>query len=193
VQVVRVNSPTRIDADVVTTAPGGIVYTQVLGAGGAVLATQSAAYEAAPGTYGVRACALQEARDAEDIPYTGIISLGAPGQTMGPASEISVAGVEATLRAVSGSGAIRTRSSLASFAVRVSPDGNVSFRYDDAAHRVHLRQSSNLSATVTGNMVRIIGVGLDLTFVDAARDSVTIKAGSYRARGTVVRGAVHIA
>jgi hypothetical protein len=98
VQPLYVAAPAALEADVATSAPGGQVFTELLGPGGEVLATGSRGAQAGTaGTYGVRVCWLQDPRDPDQISYVGNVNVGALSQVA--PSVGAVAGVSATLPA----------------------------------------------------------------------------------------------
>jgi hypothetical protein len=174
------------------------VVTQILAPRGEVVARNDTPsdggairYDAyAPGVYAVRVCPGQRTLDEHAISYTGTVTTSAaPPRVVG-----AVAGVQATLRrTATGSGTIRTRHGLATFSVRATNAGRVSLRYDDRVRNVHLR-ATDASALFGRKTVTIRGAGVTLRLVDRAgsRDTVSVRAGAYRATGTVVRGALRI-
>jgi hypothetical protein len=139
------------------------------------------------GSYVLRICPDQRARNGSTVTYSGTIMTT-------PTSIGAVAGVSATLRrSASGWGAIKTRDGLAWFWVRASNRGSIRLHFDDSARNLHVKAVANLTASFGPSSVKIRGLALTIVLVDnGARDTVTFEAPGYRASGTVVRGGVRL-
>jgi hypothetical protein len=186
VQTVDVATPSRVVVHVSATAAEngppatGAVYTQILNASGAVLASGPTEYNATgPGSYGVRVCTAANSENPAQLQYTGEISLLPPGMLVSTAL---------------GKAAIRgAHSTFVWFTLNVKK-GQVSVRVDDALHRVHLGASSGLKAVLAVNKATITGHGMTLVVSGhGVQQHVAFHSGGYSVSGRVVRGAITIA
>jgi hypothetical protein len=185
VKSLTVAAPSRIVVHVSATAAEdappqtGAVYTQILNASGAVLASGPTEYNATKaGTYGVRVCSAANSENPSQLQYSGDIAIMAPSTFV--SSAIGKAGV-------------RSHSTLVWLTVKAK-GGNVTMRVDDAKDKVHIGASTGLKATYGANSVSIAGKGLTLVVTGrGARQHIVFHSGGFGVSGTVARGEIALA
>jgi hypothetical protein len=187
VQPVTVTGPSRIVVHVSATAaengpPTTVegVYTQILNASGAVLASGPTSYEAAGGgTYGVRVCTAANSENPPQVQYSGDVSVVAPG---------------AVLSAVTGKAAVQgAKHTFVWFTVKAK-GGSATMRVDDALHKVHLASSTAHMTVLGPNRVQITGNGMTLRVIGrGVQQHVIFNSPKYNVSGRVVKGAITLA
>jgi hypothetical protein len=190
VHSITVSSSSRIQASFATSAVSGPTSVQIVDQNGTVVSRSGAYDTPSGGTYGVRVCYQRDPQDEVPISYEGVIQTGPPGVEIKTQAE-QVLGTSATvIHAVNGSGAIRTSSGLATFAVHTASDTGVTrVRFDDAKLRLHINATSGLHVAYGLNVVTITGKSLRIVLDSRGiRDRVTLQFHRVRAAGPVVRG-----
>jgi hypothetical protein len=203
-KAVPVSGASRIEVSLASTAQNNTnVLAEIVAPDGRVVAGggSGARYDTpGGGTYSVRVCALYESQNPPQLQYSGLLGTGPAGQPVltGPPQPQPQTGGGAVLGArtmigprVSGKGAIVTRAGLAWFTVATSRNATMTLRFVDPIHHVS-RLVTGLTATSSGNTVRIAGHGLILALHKGARERISFTSSRFKASGRVVRGGFRI-
>lgn len=194
---VTVSAASRIEVALSSSAQDNTnVLAEIVAPDGRTVAAGSSAKYDTPGggTYSIHVCATYEEQNPPQIQYSGLIGTGPAGQPVltGPAQPQpatgGVLGAQATISpTVSGKAAIRTPVGLAWFTVTTGENAKVTLRYLNPL-RHSTRLVRGLTATSSGNTVRITGHGLVLVLRKGATQRVSFRSSSFSASGKVVRG-----
>jgi hypothetical protein len=196
-RTVFASGPTRIEVSLSSTAqnPSDVLAEIVTSDGHVVGGGSYVTYDSqGSGQYNVRVCATHEEQNPPQIQFKGLLGTGPAGQRVlvSQADMGGVAGVMAYIGPnVTGKAAVRTRSGLAWFTVATKPNSMVTLRVFDPVHRA-TRVVKGLTATYTGNTLRITGHGLKLVLVQQNVGRVTFTSSMFKVRGKVVRGGFQI-
>jgi hypothetical protein len=204
-RTVPVSGASRIAVTLASTAQNNTnIFADIVAPDGRVVAGggSGSAYDTpGGGTYSVRVCAAYEAQSPPQLQYSGLLGAGPAGQPVltGPpqpqpqAGNGAVLGVRTAISPrVAGKAAVVTRAGLAWFTVATSRNSKMTLRFVDPIHHV-TRLVKGLTATSSGNMVRISGHGLVLTLHTGSREQVSFKSSRFKTSGKVVRGGFRIA
>jgi hypothetical protein len=205
-QTVPVSGPSRIAVRLASTAQNNSeVDANIVAPDGRVVAGggSGASYDTpGGGTYSVQVCAIYEAQNPPQVQFNGILGTGpagqpaltGPEQPQPPTGGGGVKGVQTTIGpSVRGKAAIMTRAGLAWFTVVTGSNSKLTLRFVDPIHHM-TRLVSGLTATSSGNTVRITGHGLILALhKGAGSQRVSFSSSRFKATGRVVRGGFKIA
>jgi hypothetical protein len=150
------------------------------------------------GTYNLRICGKQRAQDDAPVSYVGTVTTSPTSETppQGNAPKVihSVQDTRATMRReAAGSGAVATRSGVATFRVR-TVDGAVKLTYHDARAGIHITPQTRVRALFGANSVTVIAGRTRVMLIDRGSrlDRLVAKKGCYRVAGNLVRGGVTV-
>jgi len=204
-RTVPVSAASRIAVTLASTAQNNTnVFAEIVAPDGTVVAGagSDAAYDTpGGGTYSVRVCAAHQAQSPPQLQYSGLVGTGPAGKPVlvGPPQPQPQAGFGAVLGArttigprVSGKVAVATRAGLAWFTVVTKSNATMTLRFFDPIHRVS-RLVKGLTATSSGNTVRITGHGLVLAVRKGTHERVSFRSSRFTTSGKVVRGRMQIA
>jgi len=206
-QTVPVSSASRIDVRLASTAQNNTnVFANIVAPGGRVVAGggSGASYDTpAGGAYTVQVCAASQPQSPPEIQYSGILGTGPAGRPVlvGPPQPQpatgggAVLGVQTTIGPrVGGKAAIMTRAGLAWFTVVTKNNATMTLRFLDPIHHTS-RLVKGLTATSSGNTVRITGHGLVLALrkTQGTHERVSFRSSRFKASGLVIRGGFRIA
>jgi hypothetical protein len=191
---VTVSGPSRIEAHISSTSPANSVFAEIVAPSGSVAATGR--YDTpAGGTYSIRICSSFDTMNSPTIEWSGVFATGPAGQSaLSTQAQGGVFAAKQTLpRDVHGTAAIRTRSGLAWFTVKLNQNGEATVKVFGPALKKGF-SFTGATATFGAHTVRITEGAMTLTLVRVGgSDRIAFHSPRFKASGMVVRGGYVVA